>query len=45
MIYSKEVEMMCPVHQGVHHGAAPIPEQAKWVKASAGALPSRVPVN
>ena len=25
--------MMCPVHQGVHHGAAPIPEQAKWVKA------------
>ena len=33
MIYSKEVEMMCPVHQGVHHGAAPIPEQAKWVKA------------
>ena len=33
MIYSKEVEMMCPVHQGVHHGAAPIPEEAKWVKA------------
>ena len=33
MIYSKEVELMCPVHQGVHHGAAPIPEQAKWVKA------------
>jgi NifU-like protein involved in Fe-S cluster formation len=24
---------MCPVHQGVHHGAAPIPEEAKWVKA------------
>lgn len=33
MIYSKEVEMMCPVHQGVHHGAAPIPEEARWVKA------------
>ena len=33
MIYSKEVEEMCPVHQGVHHGAAPIPEEAKWVKA------------
>ena len=33
MIYSHEVEMMCPVAQGVHHGAAPIPEQAKWVKA------------
>ena len=24
---------MCPVHQGVHHGAAPIPEEAKWVQA------------
>ena len=33
MIYSHEVEMMCPVAQGVHHGAAPIPEEAKWVKA------------
>ena len=32
MIYSKEVEMMCPVHQGVHHGAAPIPEEANWVQ-------------
>ena len=26
MIYSREVEEMCPVAQGVHHGAAPIPE-------------------
>ena len=34
MIYSHEVEMMCPVHQGVAHGAAPIPEEAKWVKAT-----------
>ena len=33
MIYSTEVKNMCPVHQGVHHGAAPIPEEAKWVKA------------
>ena len=33
MIYSREVEEMCPVAQGVHHGAAPIPEEAKWVKA------------
>ena len=33
MIYSHEVEMMCPVAQGVHHGAAPIPEEAKWVQA------------
>ena len=33
MIYSHEVEKMCPVAQGVNHGAAPIPEEAKWVKA------------
>ena len=33
MIYSHEVETMCPVAQGVAHGAAPIPEEAKWVKA------------
>ena len=33
MIYSTEVKGMCPVHQGVNHGAAPIPEEAKWVKA------------
>lgn len=33
MIYSQEVEDMCVVHQGVHHGAAPIPEEAKWVQA------------
>ena len=29
MIYSHEVEMMCPVAQG----AAPIPEEAKWVQS------------
>ncbi len=33
MIYSTEVKAMCSVHQGAHHGAAPIPEEAKWVKA------------
>ena len=33
MIYSQEVENMCPVGQGVHHGSAPIPEEAKWVQA------------
>ncbi len=33
MVYSSEVKGMCPVHQGVHHGAAPIPEEAKWVKS------------
>ena len=24
---------MCPVAQGVHHGAAPIPEEGRWVKS------------
>ena len=33
MIISQEVQNMCPVAQGVHHGAASIPEEAKWVKA------------
>ena len=33
MIYSHEVEQMCPVAQGVNHGAAPIPEEGKWVKS------------
>ena len=27
MIYSQEVEMMCPVAQGANHGPAPIPEE------------------
>ena len=31
MIYSHEVQTMCPVAQGVNHGPAPIPEEAKWV--------------
>ena len=33
MVISREVEEMCVVKQGVHHGAAPIPEEAKWVQA------------
>ena len=33
MIYSHEVKTMCPVAIGVNHGPAPIPEEAKWVKA------------
>ena len=31
MIYSQEVEMMCPVAQGANHGPAPIQEEAKCV--------------
>ena len=33
MTYSHEVEQMCPVTKGPHHGPAPIPEEGKWVKA------------
>ena len=33
MIYSKEVEEMCVVARDGNHGSAPIPEEAKWVKA------------
>lgn len=33
MDYSKQVEDMCIVKQGANHGAAPIPEEGKWVKA------------
>jgi NifU-like protein involved in Fe-S cluster formation len=33
MIYSKEVQNMCSVAKGPHHGPAPIPEEGKWVKA------------
>ena len=32
MIYTKEVEKMCPVGK-VCHGCAPIPEEGKWVQA------------
>ncbi len=33
MTYSHEVEQMCPVTKGPHHGPAPIPEEGRWVKA------------
>lgn len=33
MIYSHEVEHMCPVAKGCNHGPAPIPEEGKWVQA------------
>ncbi len=33
MNYSHEVENMCTVTKGPHHGPAPIPEEGKWVKA------------
>ena len=33
LMYSHEVENMCPVAKGPHHGPSPIPEEGKWVKA------------
>ena len=33
MNYSHEVEKMCPLTKGPHHGPAPIPEEGQWVKA------------
>ena len=33
MIYTTEVEHMCPVAKGAYHGPAPIPEEGKWVQA------------
>ena len=33
MVYSNEVEQMCTVKKGPHHGPAPIPEEGKWVKS------------
>ena len=32
MVYSKEVELMCPVHSGADHGPAPIPQEGDWTK-------------
>ncbi|MGI6335500.1 MAG: hypothetical protein GX929_05945 [Clostridiales bacterium] len=34
MNYTHEVEQMCSVAKGPHHGPAPIPEEGKWVKAT-----------
>jgi NifU-like protein involved in Fe-S cluster formation len=33
MIYTKKIESQCPVTQGVHHGAAPIPEEGQWIQS------------
>ena len=33
MQYSTQVKEMCTVAKGPNHGPAPIPEEAKWVKA------------
>ena len=33
MIYSQEVENMCPIAQGADHGPAPIPQEGLWTKA------------
>ncbi len=33
MIYSVEVENMCPVAKGAYHGPAPIPQEGKWTQA------------
>lgn len=33
MIYTQEVENMCPLAKGAYHGPAPIPEEGKWVQA------------
>ena len=33
MIYSTEVQHMCPVAKGANHGPAPIPEEGRWVQA------------
>ena len=33
MIYSQEVEHMCPIAKGADHGPAPIPQEGLWTKA------------
>ncbi len=33
MTYTHEVERMCPIAKGPHHGPAPIPEEGRWVRA------------
>lgn len=33
MMYSTEVEHMCPLAKGAYHGPSPIPEEGKWVQA------------
>jgi NifU-like protein involved in Fe-S cluster formation len=33
MIYSPEVEEMCPIAQGARHEPSPIPQEGKWVRS------------
>ncbi|MGL6175137.1 MAG: iron-sulfur cluster assembly scaffold protein [Cellulosilyticaceae bacterium] len=33
MMYSHEVEQMCPLAKGPNHGPAPIPQEGKWVQS------------
>ncbi len=33
MIYSAQVQQMCPVAGGADHGPAPIPEEGSWIQA------------
>ena len=33
MIYTSEVEAMCPIKKGCKNGPAPIPEEGKWIKS------------
>ncbi len=33
MIYSSEVEQMCPIAKGANHGPAPIPQEGRWVQS------------
>lgn len=33
MIYTAEVDHMCPITRGAYHGPAPIPQEGKWVQA------------
>ena len=32
MIYSAEIEHMCPVAKGAYHGPAPVPAEGRWVQ-------------
>ena len=32
MIYTREIENMCPVNKGAYHGPAPIPQEGKWTQ-------------
>ena len=44
MIYSTEVQNMCPVAKGAYHGPAPIPEEGKWVQAKVPSTPRGIRV-